>query len=180
MARGEELIKQLTSVIRIVRDYPQGLSILLGTAPPPTCEEICEMLNTARPPSEPTLDMDGNLLRVDGGGDFIEADIMLDSADMFNRVIDHSGGWPHINEVVRGWKERYPKSWAVIVDYVCWPESRVDGVSLASLADSNEISKNSMHKIIQSFPQRIATTVLNTPIWVSESQLSAVLDSDTG
>jgi hypothetical protein len=160
---AQELIRQLTSVIRIVRDYSQGLSILLGTVPPPTSEQICEMLNTARIPSEPTLDAEGNLLRVDGGCDFIEADVMLDSADMFNSVIERAGGWPHINEVVREWKERYSKSWVVIVDYVCWPESRVDGVSLESMAGAHELSKNSAYKVIQSFPQRIATAVLNTP-----------------
>jgi hypothetical protein len=121
------------------------------------------MLDTARPPSEPTLDASGNPLRVDGGSDFIEADVMLDSADTFNRVIESAGGWPHINEVVLEWKGKYPKSWAVIVDYVCWPESRIDGMTLKSMADSHELSKNSAYKIIQDFPQRIAIAVLNAP-----------------
>jgi hypothetical protein len=160
---AHELIRQVTAIIRLVRDYPQGLSILLGTVPPPTSEDICEMLNSVRPPLEPALDAEGNPLRVDGGSDFIEADMMLDTAEMFNSIVERAGGWPHINEVVREWKEKYPKSWAVMVDYVCWPESRVDGVSLASIADAQGLSRNIVPKIIQTFAQRIATAVLNTP-----------------
>jgi hypothetical protein len=163
---AQELIRQLTSVIRIVRDYPRGLSILLGNVPPPTSEEICEMLDTARPPSEPTLDAAGNPLRVDGGSDFIEADFMLDSADMFNRVIERAGGWEKINEATRGWKKFYPMRWAILVDYVMWiknPVGNLDGPMLKKVADKHLVSRDTVKRAAQMFPQTLATAILNAP-----------------
>jgi hypothetical protein len=144
-------------------DYPQGLSILLGTVPPPTIEEISEMLDMVRQPTEPTLDPAGNFLRVDGGSDFIEADAMLDNADRFNRVVERSGGWEKINEVMRGWVELYPSRWTILVDYVVWVRNRagnLDGSILYKIAAKHSVSHDTVSRIGQTFPQMLATAIM--------------------
>ena len=169
---GYGLIEQLTSVIRLIMDYPQGLSILMGTVPPPSGADICGLLETVRPPSGPVLDRHGFPLRPGGGPDFVpEADRMIDSAERFNRIIARAGGWGHINYVVRDWAKIYLKAWGVVVDHVRWAKSRIDSVTVGTLADAHELSRNTVYRIIQNFPQELATAVINTPI-NGELQLS--------
>jgi len=160
------LAEKLTSIIRLLVDYPQGLSILLGGAPPLSCDEINEMFETIRPPCEPTLDQAGCFLRVDGGADHIEADMMIDSADSFNRVIGCSGGWAHINAVTRGWKAHYPLRWGILVDYVVWAgrgASRIDGSQVKKVAGKFHVSHTTVVQTAQEFPRRIATAILTSP-----------------
>ncbi|MDR3280959.1 MAG: hypothetical protein LBT23_10635 [Synergistaceae bacterium] len=158
------LIEQLTSIILLLRDYPQGLSILLGSLPPPTCEDISEIIETVRRSPEPTLDPSGQPLRVDGGFDYIEADALIDCEERFNRIVESSGGWEHINEVTRGWAKKYKKEWSVIADYVRWPKSKIDGISLIQLASEHQISRTSVYAIIEDFPQNLSVAIMYTPV----------------
>jgi hypothetical protein len=139
--------------------------MLLGTVPPPVCDEINEMLDTVRYPSEPTLDLAGYPVRVDGGRDFIEADAWIDSAAMFDRVIDRAGGWKKINTVTLGWSRLYPKYWRIVMDRAVWMAScpgRLDGRVLKKIADKNRVSESMVSKTTNLFPQRLATAILNT------------------
>jgi hypothetical protein len=157
------LIEQLTSAIRLITEYPRGLSMLLGTVPPPGCEEINEMLETVRPPSGQVLDPAGNPIRISGGEDFIEADARIDGAEMFDRIIGRAGGWAHINESVAGWKEHHPRKWAIFADYVIWVNGTVkniDGSQLKRVADKHGVGHNTVSKVAQEFPQYLATAIL--------------------
>jgi hypothetical protein len=175
---GCGLVGQLASAIRLLADYPQGLSMLLGSVPPPSCAQICEMLETARQPEAPTLDPAGFAMRVSGGAATpLPADRRIDSEDRFNRVIERAGGWPHVNEVARGWAKRYARAWGVIVDVSRLTKSRVDDVSVASIADSSQVGRKSVYRIIRHFPQELAVAILNTPVG-GEFQLSPSPDSD--
>jgi hypothetical protein len=107
----------------------------------------------------------------------LAADRIIDSEDRFNRVIGRAGGWAHVNYVVRGWAEKYPRAWAVIVDHARWANSKIDEVSLKSIAEACHVSRNSAYRIIQSFPQEMAVAIMNTPVG-NELQLSAAADSD--
>jgi hypothetical protein len=82
------------------------------------------------------------------------------------------GGWGHVNESMRGWAKKYPKAWAVIVDHARWANSKIDEVSLKSLAGAHQVSRNSAYRIIQCFPQELAVAIINTPVG-NEFQLSA-------
>lgn len=169
---GYGLIEQLTAVIKYLIYYPQGLSMLLGTVPPPSCEDIEAMLETARPVDEPTFDAAGYPLHVDGNGPVLfEADRLVDSEDRWNRIIARVGGWRHICSVVNDWKKCYPSAWALIVDDIRMERSRVDYVTLATIAKRHGVSYDWAYKTIQEFPQRLATYVLNTPI---DNELSLV------
>jgi hypothetical protein len=159
------LVEQLTSAIRLVTEYPQGLSMLLGAVPPPGCDEICEMLESVRRPCGPTLDPAGRPVRVGGGRDLAEADARLDSAGMFDRVIERAGGWKKINTVTRGWAGNYPKYWRIVADHAAWMHSspgRLDGRVLKKIADRNMVCESVVSKTVSLFPQRLATAVLNT------------------
>jgi hypothetical protein len=161
-----KLIAQLTSAIRLVTEYPQGLSMLLGTVPPPGCEEIGEMLDCVRCPSEPTLDPAGYPIRVCGGRVFIEADTRIDNAEIFDRVIERAGGWAHINKVVAEWRKHYPRKWAIVADYVTWVKGNfknIDGSQLDYVANRYGVGRNTVSKEAQCFPQRMATAILNAP-----------------
>lgn len=173
---GYGLIEQLTAVVKFLMDYPQGLSMLLGRVPPPSCEDIEAMIETARPASEQTLDLAGNPLRVDGGGTAsFEADRRIDGEERWNRIIERAGGWEHIYTVTRDWTRCYPSSWAVIVDHVRTARSRVDFVTMEAIAKRHGVSHDWVCKTVQEFPQRLATYILNTPI-DGEFELSATVD----
>ena len=173
---GYGLIKQLAAVVKYLMDYPQGLSMLLGRVPPPSCEDIEAMIETARPVSEQTLDKAGNPMRVDGGAPEVsEADRLLDSEDRWNRIIERAGGWEHIYAVTRDWTRCYPSSWAVIVDHVRTARSRVDFVTVEAIAKRHGVSHDWVCKTVQEFPHRLATYILNTPI-EGEFDLSATVD----
>jgi hypothetical protein len=159
------LIEQLTSAIRLVTEYPQGLSMLLGAVPPPGCDEICEMLESVRRPCGPTLDPAGLPLRVDGGRAFVEADARLDGAAVFDRVIGRAGGWKKINTVTQGWAGNYPKHWRIVADHAAWIHSspgRLDGRVLQKIAVKNRVCESAVSRTVNLFPQRLATAVLNT------------------
>lgn len=173
---GCGLIEQLAAVVKYLMDYPQGLSVLLGTVPPPSCEAIAEMLESARPVSEPILDPKGNLMRVDGGEAVVaEADWRIDSEERWNLIIERAGGWEHIYAVMRDWKKCYPARWKFIMDYIRTERSRVDGVSFDSLIQRHGVGRDWAYKVIQEFPQRLATYILNTPI-EGDFELSATTD----
>jgi hypothetical protein len=124
------------------------------------------MLDTVRYPSEPTLDLAGYPVRVGGGRDFIEADARIDSAAMFDRIIERAGGWAHINAVVAGWRKHYPRQWAIVADYVTWVKGttkNIDGSQLDYVANKHRVGRNTVSKTAREFPQRIATAVLNLP-----------------
>jgi hypothetical protein len=172
-----KLIVQLTSAIRLVAEYPQGLSMLLGTEPPPGCEEIGEMLDCVRYPSEPTLDPAGYPIRVCGGRNFIEADTRIDNAEIFDRVIERAGGWGKINAVTSGWSKLYPKYWRIVIDHAVWMNScpgRLDGRILKKIADKNRVCECVVSKTWSLFPQRLATAILNTVGEGEEFELVAV------
>jgi hypothetical protein len=161
---GYRLIEQLTALIKLLVDYPQGLSMLLGSVPPPSCEDINAMLETSRPVYDPTLDPAGMPLRVDGGAPEVsEADRMIDSEERFNRIVERAGGWEHVNEVTRDRMRMYPVEWQVVKDNARWGPSRVDGVSLERLAELNGLCRDTAHRMIHDYPQRLATSVLYTP-----------------
>lgn len=162
---GYGLIEQLTAVVKYLMDYPQGLSMLLGRVPPPSCEDIEAMIETARRAAEKTLDKAGNPMRVDGGAPEVsEADRLLDSEDRWNRIIERAGGWEHIYEVVRDWKKCYPARWAFIADCIRTERSRVDGVCFDSIIQRHGVGRDWAYRTIQEFPQRLATYILATPI----------------
>jgi hypothetical protein len=174
-----KLIVQLTSAIRLIAEYPQGLSMLLGTVPPPGCEEINEMLDTVRYPQEPTLDPSGYPVRVDGGGDFIEPEAWIDNAAMFDRIIERAGGWKKINTVTLGWSRLYPKYWRIVIDRAAWMAScpgRLDGRVLKKIADKNRVSESTVSKTMSLFPRRLATAILNTVGEGEEFELIAAED----
>lgn len=173
---GYGLIEQLTAIIKYLMDYPQGLSMLLGIVPPPSCEDIEAMLGTARRASEPTLDPAGNPLRVDGGGAAsFEADRRIDGEERWNRIIERAGGWKHIYYVTRDWKKCYPARWAFIMDCVRTERSRVDGVTFEALIKRHGMGRDWAYRAIQEFPQRLAAYILNTPVEGS-FQLSPTAD----
>jgi hypothetical protein len=122
------------------------------------------MLDSARYPREPTLDPAGYPVRVDGGGDFIEAEAWIDDAEMFDRIIERAGGWKKINAVMREWTRIYPTQWRIVIDYVTWMRScpgRLDGRVLEKIADSNHVSERTISKTMKLFPQSLATAILN-------------------
>jgi hypothetical protein len=163
---GYGLIEQLTCVIRLVTEYPQGLSMLLGSVPPPGCEAVNEMLESVRHSPEPTLDPAGNILRVGGGKDYIAAESMVDSEERFNRIIERAGGWEKINEVTREWKKFFPVRWAILVDYGAWVKNSVgnlDGSVLDKVARKNAVGRETVKRVAQLFPQTLAIAILKTP-----------------
>lgn len=173
---GYGLIEQLTAVIKYLMDYPQGLSMLLGRVPPPSCEDIEAMIETARRAAEQTLDKAGDPMRVDGGAPEVsEADRLLDSEDRWNRIIERAGGWEHIYEVVEGWRTRYPTLWKTIIEYKRYSKSRFDDISYRTIADELGINRDVVKKTIKDFPQRLATAILYTPVG-DTFDLSSTLD----
>lgn len=163
---GARLIIQLTCVIRLMLEYPQGLSMLIGTVDGPACEDIAEMIETIREPREMLTDPAGRPLSVAGGKRALPPDCMIDNEERFNRIVRRVGGWGHVHAVTRDWRRQYPVSWAVIIDYARWsPEkSRIDNVTLDDIADRHKMSRATFYRIIRRFPQELATAIMNTPI----------------
>jgi hypothetical protein len=174
-----KLIVQLTCVIRLIAEYPQGLGMLMGSVSPPECEEINEMLETVRSPSEPTFDTAGFVMRVDGGKNFIEAECMIDNAGRFNRVIDRVGGWERINTVTQGWAKHYSIRWSVLVDYAVWvnlSSSRIEGSEIEKISEKHGFSRNAVYHTVQIFPQELATAIIN---WIPQNgELTLLTEKD--
>ena len=162
---GQSLILKLASIIKLLMDYPGGLSMLLGITPPPSCAAIEEMFESVRYNPEQTLGLDGFPMRVSGGNVIKEfdGDIRINNEERFNSVIASCGGWEHVNNVMREWVERYPRAWSVIIDHLCWSKSRVDNMNLDAIAEKNQLSRNSVNRILNDFPQELATAILKVP-----------------
>jgi hypothetical protein len=161
------LVEQLTSIIKLLTDFPQGLEILLGNVPPPSCEDINVMLESVRPPIEPTRDSAGMPLRVDGGKVIFAPDQMIDSEERYNRVVVHVGGWAHINEVTRGWRTVFPQRWKILSDYLVWvgaSSTRIDTSRLDKVASKHLVSRDSVLHIAQIFPQELSIAILKAPV----------------
>jgi hypothetical protein len=152
--------------MRIVVDSPQGLPILLGEVPPPQSEEVIEMLNACRPPSSPTLDSTGQPLRVDGGQDFTEPELFINTVEKFEGVIERAGGWKKINAVTKEWTRNFPTKWNILVDAVVWARlspSRLDGSMIDKISSKYGVTRKVIGEIVQIFPQEISTAILNWP-----------------
>ena len=153
---GYEVIQRLAAIIKLLADYPQGLSMLTGSVPPPSAKDINIIIESIRPTAEPT--------RTSGGTNEPEADRLLDTEELFNSVIERVGGWRHINESVCEWKKVYPKAWRVVTDNVRFSRSRVDGVNYDFIARRNHLCRDTVYRIINNFPQELAVAIMNTPI----------------
>ena len=153
---GHEVTQQLAAIIKLLTDYPQGLSMLTGSVPPPSARDINIIIESVRPASEP--------VHTSGGTSELEADRLLDTEDAFNRIIERVGGWGHINESVREWIKVYPKAWRVVADNVRFAKSRVDGVNYDFIARRNHLCRDTVYRIINNFPQELAIAIMNTPI----------------
>ena len=155
------LSEQLASIIRMLMQYPRGLSILLGReAPPSTSKEINDMIVSFTPAPEP-------IGRVDGGQSIPLAERLIYTEETFRRVISECGGWKHIAGVVCGWMRMYPNNWAIIKDHVAWVEaasSRIDGSILDKLAKYHGCSTDTINRMVNKFPIELAEAILRSPI----------------
>lgn len=157
------LMLQLACVIKLMTEYPQGLSMLAGATEGPTSEDIFSMVETIRFPDEPATDMAGLPMMIYSGRKSFQADKIIDSEDHFLRIIERVGGWEHINSVVNDWKKMFPLTWKAVVNYARWEPSRVDGVTLDKIADYSLMSRTTFYRLIRNFPRDLARAILNTP-----------------
>ena len=154
------LFEQLDAIIQMLMDYPKGLSMLLGRVPPPTTEEINEMILLFTPVSSPLG------VRVEGGVRLPQAERLIYTEQAFSAVIAEVGGWSHINEVARGYIKVYPNAWNIVTDHIRWVKTkitRVDGLSLKKVAEANGCSVETVRNTINSFPQELAQAILASP-----------------
>lgn len=160
---GQTLVLKLTSIIRLLMDYPGGLSMLLGTAEPPSCVAINEIFESVRPCPEQTLGTDGFPMRVSGGGvGEFDGDRIINNEERFAAVIAQCGGWKHVNAITQEYKERYPVAWSVVIEYVCWPKSRVDKADYETISERCGVSRPTVSRIISNFAQELATVIINS------------------
>ena len=155
------LSEQLAEIVRMLVGFPKGINMLLGRIPPPTLEEVNEMILTFRP-AGPDLGT-----RVDGGENIPTAERLIYTADTFTAVLQACGGWGHIAEVANGWIKVYPNTWAIVLDHarlVRTKVTRIDGSSVKKIAEAHGCSTDTIHNIIGAFPKELADAILCSPV----------------
>jgi hypothetical protein len=155
------LFEQLEAVIQMLIASPKGLSILLGRTPPPTTEQIGEMIMAF---SSTSCDLG---VRVDGGLVIPQAERLIYTEQSFNAIIAEVGGWKHINAVAKGYMKLYPNAWAIVMNHTRWVRtkiSRIDGSSLKKVADAYQCSVETVRNTINSFPRELARAILASPV----------------
>lgn len=163
--RGYALLRALKEVIRLLLDYPQGLSVLIGSVDPPDAVELYSIWQMLRSSNDNT--------RVKTSRGAQAADIMIDKAESFNIVVNNSGGWEHINAITQEYRKRYATTWQIITRAVSLPASRIDGATYDEIAENSGVSRGTVLKVIGRFPYDLAAAILNTPLDTSGSGISS-------
>lgn len=155
------LVEQLAEIIRMLVGFPKGINMLLGRIPPPTLEEINEMILAFRS-AGPDLGT-----RVDGGENIPTAERLIYTADTFTAVLEACGGWKHISVVANGWIKLSPNAWAIVLDHVRLVRTkvtRIDGSSVKKIADAHGCATDTIHNVVNVFPKELAAAILSSPI----------------
>jgi hypothetical protein len=155
------LYEQLKAIIEMLVAYPKGLSILLGRVSPPTTEQINEMILMFEP-AGPEIGV-----RVEGGKMIPKAERLIYTEQAFSAVIAETGGWPHINEVARGFMKAFPNTWHIVSSHTRWVKTkitRMDGSTMRKVAEINGCSIEGVRNTINSFPLELAKSILNSPL----------------
>lgn len=90
----------------IVRNFDDGLAILLGTTTPPSSVEIGDR-RRGSPPDYGT--------HIDGGERVPHAQILLETT--YEATVNALGGWDYIGRTVRRFRESYPETWYLLELY---------------------------------------------------------------
>lgn len=155
---GYTLLQMLTGVIRLLADYPQGLSILAGSVQPPDTEELYSLWKAVKAPP----------VAIEGGFRqrrlYKKTDIELEGAETINRIIRHSGGWRHIYRAVQNWQTEFKGTWEAVSLLIVHKTSVLDSVNYDRIAQKCHVSRRTISRIIDRFPRDLAAAILNTPI----------------
>lgn len=158
---GWDLIDELERVIRLILEYPQGLSILLGSAEVPKSSAIVQ----AFPPAH----FDNLGIR----GQFTaEAERITMAASRIDEIIKAAGGWQHITECVQDWKKGHGSDWSMVAMHISYIRSNkrsLDGPTLERIADMFGVSKKRVCKARKNFAGTLADFILFRPIGGNET-----------
>jgi len=113
------LLQKLTAAIEIlIIGHPASLKILTGEVPPPTTEEIAEILGCFK--QKNWLSILG--CRVDTSSGEAAEEKIYAMAETYFDVIKQAGGWDHIVNVVHAYIRQNRTYWMIFRDYLVWME----------------------------------------------------------
>ena len=151
-----EKLKRVTGLIELlIRCHPQGFYILLGKIPEPTSKEIHEMMNSLREkmpedfiPTMPNFTT--------------EAERIVFDSEFFNESVKIAGGWAHIHNVSREFKNAYSRLWAVTLDHIKFVGSATSRYQsqLGYVAAYYGLSPKTVTKYRKEFSENLARTIL--------------------
>ncbi len=139
----------------LIRCHPRGFSILLGDDPPPDSRVVHEMLSSLRVPMPSDF-------KPSVRSNFTEAEQIVSDSDYFDSLVSLAGGWKHINEVSREFREVSPRYWAIVIDHVKFVSVKTERYmsKLGYVADKHKVAPNTVMKYRREFPVRLATMLL--------------------
>ena len=139
----------------LITCHPNGFNILLGVAPPPTSQEIHEMLNTTRVPMPEDF-------RPVSRSNETEAERIVYDVDYFNETVQMAKGWPHIYKISQDFKSVNQRFWNATLDhvkFVSYAPSRYMS-KLGYVAARYGLSPRTVSKYRREFPLRLAEVIL--------------------
>ena len=139
----------------IISTHPEGFSILTGNSPPPTSQEIHDMLDSTRSP------MPRDFKPTQKSSATTSEQKVID-VEYFNKSVEIAGGWSHINFCAQEFQKIDSRMWNVAADhvkYVANPSSRFYS-RLSYIANKYKISRNTAIKYRRLFPKVLAMMIL--------------------
>jgi len=111
------LVTQTHAALEILcRGHAAALKVLVGEAPPPTVEQIAEIIGCFR--KHKWLEILGT--RVSISSMEMPAEQTYVMAEAYNVVIDQAGGWEHIQKVTKQYIKHNATYWYIFRDYLIW------------------------------------------------------------
>ena len=149
----EDLNRVTELVELLITCHPQGFRVLLGEVPPPTSREVHEMMNAGRTklpddfiPTMPNL---------------AEAERIVYDREYFDKSVELGGGWPHIYEVSREFRDSDSRMWSVVMDHVKFVgrASTRNTSRLKRVARKYGMSQNTVMKYRRDFSLKLAEMI---------------------
>jgi beta-galactosidase GanA len=152
-----DLISELERVINLILAYPQGLSVLLGTVPPPSAMDIVLAF--------PSRSCDNLGIRA---ASLTEQERIVEAADRIENIISMAGGWEHITRTIYDWRKSNSADWSLVVDHIRHVKHSghrwLGGAKLNKIAESYKCSERTASKKRRLFAGVLAEYILSSPI----------------
>ncbi len=162
-------VQRLADVIDfVIRCHPMGLRIIAGDVPPPSTEDLMEILSGFE-------GLGGcDVARVDASpsGHGPQESLVL-KADEMEKILAWAGGWKQIITVTKEYTKAFPKDWGIFIHHVLWIDSlrdhsRLHEPQLQRVARKFGVSEETVLRRRKEVPRAIARAALLAPVedWV--------------